>query len=710
MRSTVAEVSASSSGFWTETQRFDNLDVSWLRQGLNAVEVACSAPRHVTLHVSFKDASLAPLLMPLDPIGALRYRKVFALNGDVRSASLELMPAGRDQDLQAVTLGPVSSLDLARVGWRAMRRHATSPGVFVAKARQAMAGGASLVFSATAAGNQADDEVCYQHWQTAFESEHEAIRLRAALAERFGPRPVKVLAIIAHWPFGNASLAAQLGSLTANPEAEIHVLDLCAADPRSSLAAGSRVASWRHHPIGDEPSLPTETVARTVHGAAADLVLFLERPGRFHRLAVPSLMLELALAPSALAAYADHDRLDGQGRRHAPAFKPVWSPDYLAAFDYIGQPVAFRGNSGLFTTATHTVSPLCPSFCLLMNLARRGSAAAVRHVPRILFHLSSDGSEATGRQRRAAERHAVQTLTGRRVESVPMADPAGPELRRVRTHVAAPSVSVIIPSKDNPGLLAHACRSVMSAARIRANVVIVDNGSTSNEQRELLTDLARDACIRVVSSPGPFNFSRLVNLGRANCDGEVLVLLNDDVESLDAEWLAEMATQAACPDVGAVGALLLYPDLRVQHAGVVLGINGCAGHAFRFAPGDSDGVGYRLRVVHEVAAVTAACLAVRTEVFDEVGGFADDLPVTLNDIDFCLKVRARGHRNLVTPHARLIHRESTSRGLDVTPERLRRLAAETAIFRRRWGDAALNDPFFSPHLSPSHEDYRCRVL
>src|SRR5690606_32510494 len=114
----------------------------------------------------------------------------------------------------------------------------------------------------------------------------------------------------------------------------------------------------------------------------------------------------------------------------------------------------------------------------------------------------------------------------------------------------------------------------------------------------------------------------------------------------------------------AAGALLLYPDLRVQHAGVVLGINGGAGHAFRFAPGDSDGAGYRLRVVREVAAVTAACLAVRAEVFDEVDGFAEDLPVTLNDIDFCLKVRARGYRNLLTPHARLIHRESTSRGLD----------------------------------------------
>jgi GT2 family glycosyltransferase len=143
---------------------------------------------------------------------------------------------------------------------------------------------------------------------------------------------------------------------------------------------------------------------------------------------------------------------------------------------------------------------------------------------------------------------------------------------------------------------------------------------------------------------------------------------------------------------------------------VVLGINGGSGHAFRFASEDADGEGYRLRVVHEVSAVTGACLAVRAAVFDEVDGFSEDLPVTLNDIDFCLKVRARGYRNLFTPHARLIHRESTSRGLDVTPERLRRLSAETATFRRRWGEQALVDPFYSPHLSPSHEDYRRRGL
>jgi GT2 family glycosyltransferase len=226
----------------------------------------------------------------------------------------------------------------------------------------------------------------------------------------------------------------------------------------------------------------------------------------------------------------------------------------------------------------------------------------------------------------------------------------------------------------------------------------------------LLTRLAKVAGVRVVSSPGPFNFSRLINLGRANASGEVLIILNDDVEALSASWLHELVGQANRPEIGCVGALLLYPDGRVQHAGVVLGINGSAGHAFRYASGDDPGDGFRLQVVHEVSAVTGACLAVRACLFDEVGGFAEDLPVALNDIDFCLKVQERGYRNLFTPHARLIHRESSSRGLDVTPTRLRRLSRENAAFHRRWGEVALSDPFYSPHLSLTHKDFRPRAL
>jgi GT2 family glycosyltransferase len=688
MRPSAAERGGSPIGFWAAARRRDGLDVGSLRPGLNAVEVVCAAPRYVVLHVVFRDETLAPLLVPLDPVGASRYRKVFSLIGDVRSASLEVMPVRHDGDVRAVRFGPVRWLDLAAVGWRAVRRNVASPGRLVAKARQVAGGGASFVFSGAAQDGPLTGDAYYRNWQIAFESECEASRVRAALAEQIGPRRVRVLAVVAQWPFGDGALAAQLQSLTATQDAEVHVLDLRGSD--------------------EGP----EAVARAAREAEADLVLFLERPGRFHPLAIPSLMLELAMMPQAAAVYADHDHSEEVGHRHRPAFKPAWSPDYLAAYDYIGQPVAFRGDAELLAAGIGAAAPSCASFALLMGLAAEGAAGVVRHIPRVLFHLADDTWKGVATERQGVERSIVEALAGGRVETVQASDGAESGLRRVCRSSAdgEPRVAVVIPSKDNPEMLARACEAVTTAAGVQARVVIVDNGSTSPEQHGLLEELARNERITVVSSPGPFNFSSLINQGRASCDSRVLVLLNDDVEALDTGWLGELATQAMRPDVGAVGAMLLYPDRRVQHAGVVLGINGGSGHAFRFASEDADGEGYRLRVVHEVSAVTGACLAVRAAVFDEVDGFSEDLPVTLNDIDFCLKVRARGYRNLFTPHARLIHRESTSRGLDVTPERLRRLSAETATFRRRWGEQALVDPFYSPHLSPSHEDYRRRGL
>jgi GT2 family glycosyltransferase len=274
----------------------------------------------------------------------------------------------------------------------------------------------------------------------------------------------------------------------------------------------------------------------------------------------------------------------------------------------------------------------------------------------------------------------------------------------------APLASVIIPSRDNAELLGRAIRSVQSAQYPRLEIVVVDNGSSSAAQLRLLEDLARVEKAQVVRDPRAFNFSALVNAGRRAATGDVLILLNDDVESTEHGWAEELVAQSMRPEIGCVGALLLYPTLQVQHAGIILGINGGPGHAFRHSASGLNAADRRLLVVREVAAVTGACLAVRTTVFDEAGGFDEELPITMNDADFCLRVAKLGYRNIVTPHASLIHRESSSRGLDSTNAKLRRLQRETALFLRKWGAAAVEDPYLNPHLSRSHEDYRLRQL
>jgi len=212
-----------------------------------------------------------------------------------------------------------------------------------------------------------------------------------------------------------------------------------------------------------------------------------------------------------------------------------------------------------------------------------------------------------------------------------------------------------------------------------------------------------------MARPEPFNFSRLNNAAAREANGTVLAFVNNDIEITREDWLDEMVALALRPETGCVGAKLLYPDGRLQHAGVVIGLGGVAGHGHRFVRGDEAGYLGRLRATHEVSAVTAACLVIRRSVFDAVGGFDEELAVAFNDVDFCLKVRAAGYRNLWTPFAELIHHESVSRGRDLTPAKAKRFAEEYAAMQRRWGGQLLGDPYYSPHLTYDREDFSLRL-
>ena len=202
----------------------------------------------------------------------------------------------------------------------------------------------------------------------------------------------------------------------------------------------------------------------------------------------------------------------------------------------------------------------------------------------------------------------------------------------------------------------------------------------------------------MAKDPGPFNFARLCNLGASSARYPTLVFLNNDTVVLADDWLGVLDDLARRPDAGAVGARLLYPDRRVQHAGVVLGLWGCAGHMDAGAPEGDPGYLGRLVCTREVAAVTGACLAVERSKFDAVGGFNEvSLPVDLNDIDLCLRLASRGWKTLYTPAALLIHKESASRGRST--DNAARYPKETAYFQSAWGDVIHDDPFFNPALS-----------
>ena len=238
---------------------------------------------------------------------------------------------------------------------------------------------------------------------------------------------------------------------------------------------------------------------------------------------------------------------------------------------------------------------------------------------------------------------------------------------------------------------------------------MVDNLSDDPESIHYFQQLADANIIRLLPYPHPFNFSAINNFAAAQAVGEVLVMLNNDIEILNGQWLTEMVSHCLREDIGCVGAKLYYPNKTIQHAGVVLGIGGVAGHSHKYFPKDHAGYFKRLKITQNYSAVTAACLAVQKSVFEVVGGLNEvDLTIAFNDVDFCLKVQQAGYRNLWTPYAEMIHHESVSRGVEDTPEKVARFNAEADYMKMTWSTQLANDPCYNPWLSNTKEDFTLR--
>ncbi|MBY0335259.1 MAG: glycosyltransferase family 2 protein [Acetobacteraceae bacterium] len=441
----------------------------------------------------------------------------------------------------------------------------------------------------------------------------------------------------------------------------------------AALAAG-RAAS-------DEPRL------RPLPELGGGWVLFLGPGDRLAEGALAELAVAARAHPDAAILYGDEDRLDQAGHRTAPCFKPRFDPELLRAGLLPGRAFAIRRD--LLPARLEAA----PDVGWLLDLHDRLGGAAFRHVPATLLHRASPDAE------------AGTVLAALKARGLPAeARGEGPPRLRWPLPDPAPLVSVIIPTRDRGELLGPCLEGLLRRTDHPAlEILVADNGTEQPLALAVLHRAAQDPRVRVLRMDGPFNFSRLNNHAAAAARGDILLLLNNDTEVLHPDWLTEMAAQASRPGIGAVGAKLLYPDGTVQHAGVLLGTGwpgGVAGHLYPGAGQDDPGPWDQLRVVRSVSAVTAACLAVRRELFLGVGGFDEEaLAVAFNDVDLCLKLQARGLRNLWTPHAVLLHKESASRGDDMTGERRDRFWREVAVMRERWGDVLDDDPYWNPNLS-----------
>ncbi|MBL6455507.1 glycosyltransferase family 2 protein [Belnapia sp. T6] len=472
-----------------------------------------------------------------------------------------------------------------------------------------------------------------------------------------------------------AAIAAHIAALPARPLISVVMVAQGAPDAglRAAIASlrGQLYPHWELCIAGDAAAarvVAEEAAADSRIRPAGQAALALAR-GEFLALVEPDAMLaeqalyavavELAAHPEAALIYADEDRLDAAGRRCDPWFKPDFDPDLLRQQDYVAHLGIVRRELALDCGGQ--------DHDLARRVATACGPARIRHIPQILCH------------RRQAAGTAPQRLT--------LPEPA-------------PLVSVIIPTRDGAAMLAACLSGLLERTDYPAlEILILDNGSETPETFALFERLRQDARVRILPAPGPFNYSALNNQAAAEARGEVLLLLNNDIEVIGPGWLREMVSLLLRPGVGAVGAKLLYADGTLQHGGVVFGPGGTIGHYLPGAAPGATGHHGSLVLVREVVAVTGACLALRRADYLALGGLdAAALRVAFNDIDLCLRLREAGQRILWTPHAELYHRESASRGDDLSGDKLRRFATEIAHMQQRWGDRLRRDPFANPNL------------
>ncbi len=388
--------------------------------------------------------------------------------------------------------------------------------------------------------------------------------------------------------------------------------------------------------------------------------------------------------------YTDADTRDAAGQRHSPDFRPDWDPDQHLGRDLLAGLLVCRTDLLRTPGLLDDLPEEATLFALSLRLADQASAERIRHIPAVLCHMDTQPDRREAR-RAAAQRHLGDAAT---VTVVPHG-------LRIQPYLPAilPRVSLIIPTRDRPDLLGPCLDGLLTGTDYPdLELVLIDNGSTDPAALALLTQAAQDPRVRVIRDDGAFNWSRLNNVGAAAATGAVLVLLNNDTAMPDPHWLTELVRHVLRPEIGAVGPMLLYPDGRIQHAGIAIDDHGNARHLFRLRHGSDPGPNGLLGVVRSVSGVTGACLAVRRDVYQEAGGPTEALAVACNDVDFCLRLQALGYRNLWTPFAVVEHRELASRGADASPERHARAVREILRLRREWGGGLHREPGVNANL------------
>ncbi|WP_436295664.1 MULTISPECIES: glycosyltransferase family 2 protein [unclassified Variovorax] len=556
----------------------------------------------------------------------------------------------------------------------------------------------------------------YQEWVAAYDAPDRSTRmaLRSAIAD--WPLRPRLSVIVPSYNGRPAWLRQAIESVRSQiyPDWE-----LCIADDASTR---DEVRSLLRSYARSDPRIKVEFRPRNGHISVAsnsalalasgEWIVLLDHDDLLAPHALYCVAREIVEHPEARMIYSDEDTIDARGWRSHPYFKPDWNPDLFRSqnmFSHLGayQKRLVEGVGGFREGFEGS-----QDYDLALRCMERLNSAQIRHIPRVLYHWrahdqsTAQSADAKPYAQAAAERALNEHFGRAGVSAVAEAVPQGYCVRYGLPELP-PLVTLIIPTRNAEALVRQCVESIVArTAYPNYEILLVDNGSDDPEALAYFASLDAQPGFAVLRDDRPFNYSALNNFAVSRAQGEFVALVNNDIEVISPEWLAEMVSIAMQPGVGAVGAKLLYPDRTLQHAGVLLGVGGIAGHAHKHFEAWQPGYGGRAQLIQSFSAVTAACMVVRKSLYEQVGGLDEQhLPVAYNDVDFCLRLREAGYRNVWTPYAELLHHESATRGADITAEARERFEMESAYMRQRWGELLAADPAYNPNLTLDHEGF-----
>lgn len=558
----------------------------------------------------------------------------------------------------------------------------------------------------------------YERWREKYDYHPETDREKLKLAvSNLGTQPkISILMPVYNTPirFLDAAIQSCINQMYKNWE--LCIADDCSTDPQ----VHERLKHWKKTDDRIKVTFRRDNghISKATNSAFelvnSDWVALFDHDDLLSENALGEIALEINKSPGAEIIYSDEDKVNDNGIRERPHFKPKYSRELFRSYNYFNHLTVHRTKNIQKVGKWRTGFEGSQDYDLNLRIVEQIAPENIRHIPKILYHWRAvKGSAAIGvtekpyaydAGKRALQDHLRRTKTKAKIK-----DASGlPHYRLVHAiPKPEPFVSLIIPTKDKLELLSGCVDSIRSRTSYNNyEIVIVDNNSRDSKTLSYLSDIECESNVRVVKYDQPFNFSAINNFAVEKAKGSLIGLINNDIEVISTNWLSEMVAWAKQPDIGCVGAKLYYADDTIQHAGVILGIGGVAGHSHKYFPRTHKGYAGRLKLVQNLSAVTGACLLIKKEIYREVNGMDEmNLAIAFNDVDLCLKVRSAGYDNVWTPYAELFHLESISRGRDSTPEQLERFNNEVRFMAEKWGNILTSDPYYSPNLTLERETF-----